>query len=78
MSQEQESEKITRAMAVGHIAPSSWLIVLRHELLMGLALGLTLGAIGFVAAYRKRTGLAIAVLVSLAASVLRRHAQNEK
>jgi magnesium transporter len=44
----QAATLITRAMAVGHITPMSWVRVLRHELLMGLALGVTLGAIGFV------------------------------
>src|SRR5262245_48892942 len=44
----QAATLITRAMAVGHIAPTSWVTVLRHELLMGLALGVTLGVIGFV------------------------------
>jgi magnesium transporter len=43
----QAATLITRAMAVGHIGPAEWLRVLRHELLMGIALGVTLGAIGF-------------------------------
>ncbi len=41
---------ITRAMALGHVTVRDWLHVLRHELLMGVALGLSLGAIGFVRA----------------------------
>jgi magnesium transporter len=44
----QAATLITRAMAVGHIGPTEWLRVLRHELAMGMALGLTLGAIGFL------------------------------
>lgn len=44
----QAATLITRAMAVGHVRPSDWWRVLRHELLMGLALGVTLGAIGLV------------------------------
>jgi magnesium transporter len=44
----QAATLITRAMALGHISVSQWFQVLRHELLMGLALGLTLGAIAFV------------------------------
>jgi magnesium transporter len=44
----QAATLITRAMALGQITPSLWWKVLRHEVFMGLALGLTLGAIGFV------------------------------
>jgi len=44
----QAATLITRAMALRQIRPSDWLRVIRHELLMGLALGLTLGAIGFI------------------------------
>jgi magnesium transporter len=43
----QAATLITRAMAMGHVTMSDWLRVLRHELVMGLALGLTLGVIGF-------------------------------
>jgi magnesium transporter len=46
----QAATLITRAMALGQIRPSDWWRALRHELLVGLALGLTLGAIGFVRA----------------------------
>jgi magnesium transporter len=35
-------------MALRQIRPSDWSRVIRHELIMGLALGLTLGAIGFI------------------------------
>ncbi len=34
-------------MALGQIGPHDWLRVIRHELVMGIVLGLTLGAIGF-------------------------------
>ncbi len=44
----QAATLITRAMALRQIRPSDWLRVIRHELIMGLALGLTLGAIGFI------------------------------
>jgi magnesium transporter len=37
-------------MALGEIRPIDWWRVLRHELAMGVALGITLGAIGFVRA----------------------------
>ncbi len=42
----QAASLITRSLALGHIKPRDWVRVLRHELLMGLALGLTLGIIG--------------------------------
>lgn len=44
----QAATLITRAMALGQITPGEWWRVLRHELMMGLALGLTLGVIGFI------------------------------
>lgn len=46
----QAATLTTRALALGQIAPRSWMRVLRHEILMGVMLGLTLGAIGFVRA----------------------------
>ncbi len=47
----QAATLITRAMALGQVTLLDWAKVLRHELLMGLVLGLTLGAIGFVRGY---------------------------
>ncbi len=44
----QAATLITRSLALGEVKIGRWLWVLRHELFMGLALGLTLGAIGFV------------------------------
>jgi len=46
----QAATLITRAMALGQVALKDWWSVLRHEFAMGLALGATLGAIGFVRA----------------------------
>jgi magnesium transporter len=46
----QAATLITRALALGQLRPADWYRILRHELLMGLALGVTLGAIGFVRA----------------------------
>jgi magnesium transporter len=46
----QAATLITRAMALGQVSNRDWLRVLRHELIMGLVLGLTLGAIGFIRA----------------------------
>ena len=43
----QAATLITRALALGEITPRDWPKVLRRELLMGLALGTTLGIIGF-------------------------------
>lgn len=46
----QAATLITRAIALGQVSISDWWRVLRHELLMGLVLGLTLGSIGFLRA----------------------------
>ena len=46
----QAATLITRALALGQITLSDWWRTFRHELLIGLALGITLGAIGFVRA----------------------------
>ncbi|MFA6039007.1 MAG: magnesium transporter [Candidatus Peribacteraceae bacterium] len=43
----QAATLITRAMALGDVTPREWLRVLRRELLMGMALGATLGAVAF-------------------------------
>ncbi len=44
----QAATLITRALALGHINMRQWWSVVRHEVLMGLVLGLTLGMIGFL------------------------------
>jgi len=44
----QAATLITRALALGQVRLGDWLRVMRHELGMGLALGVTLGAIGFL------------------------------
>ncbi len=44
----QAATLITRAMALGQVTLADWFRVLHHELAMGIVLGLTLGAIGFV------------------------------
>jgi magnesium transporter len=44
----QAATIITRELALGHIAVHDWWRVLRHEILMGGLLGITLGAIGFL------------------------------
>src|SRR6185369_11764939 len=44
----QAATLITRGLALGQIRAGDWLKVLRHELVLGLALGVTLGAIGIV------------------------------
>ena len=63
----QAATLITRAMALGQVQLNDWWRVLRHELLMGLALGLTLGAIGFVRAWLTPTDvLGVAEPLSLA------------
>jgi len=42
----QAATIITRELALGHIAVRDWLRVLRHEIVMGVLLGITLGVIG--------------------------------
>jgi len=46
----QAATLITRAMAVGDVKLRDWWRILKHELLMGIALGVSLGLIGFVRA----------------------------
>lgn len=46
----QAATLITRAMALGQVRLRDWIRVFRHELLMGLVLGITLGMIGFLRA----------------------------
>jgi magnesium transporter len=46
----QAATLITRAMALGQVTVRDWVRVFRHEIVMGLALGATLGIIGFVRA----------------------------
>ncbi len=46
----QAATLMTRALALRQVTPREWWKVLRHELVMGLALGVTLGAIAFVRA----------------------------
>jgi magnesium transporter len=43
----QAATLITRAMALGQVSYRNWLRVLRHEIVMGVVLGVTLGLIGF-------------------------------
>jgi magnesium transporter len=44
----QAATLITRAMALGQVTLHDWTRVLRHEVMMGFVLGLTLGLIGFL------------------------------
>jgi magnesium transporter len=46
----QAATLTTRALALGQITSRQWFRVLRHELMMGLALGMTLGFIAFLRA----------------------------
>ncbi|MCE5266557.1 MAG: magnesium transporter [Planctomycetaceae bacterium] len=46
----QAATLITRAIALGQVSLADWWRVLRHEITMGLVLGLTLGLIGFARA----------------------------
>ena len=44
----QAATLITRAMALDQVRPGDWWRVIRHEVVMGLVLGLTLGSIAFL------------------------------
>lgn len=73
----QAATLITRAMALGQVRISDWWSVLRHELVMGLALGCTLGLIGFFRAYFTPTSvlgvadpLGLAIVIALAVTVI--------
>jgi magnesium transporter len=44
----QAATLITRALALGQIGTRDWFRVFRHEIAMGVVLGMTLGIIGFV------------------------------
>lgn len=44
----QAATLITRALALGHVRLRDWFRVFRHELAMGIVLGLTLGIIGLL------------------------------
>src|SRR5262249_49063750 len=46
----QAATLITRAMALGQVGLHDWFRVFRHELTLGLMLGLSLGAVGFMRA----------------------------
>ncbi len=46
----QAATLVTRALALQQVSLGDWFRVLRHELLMGVVLGVTLGGIGFVRA----------------------------
>src|SRR5205823_12841375 len=46
----QAATLVTRSMALGFVSERDWKRVLRHEVAMGLVLGMTLGGIGFVRA----------------------------
>lgn len=44
----QAATLVTRAMALGQVRVGDWVRVLRHEIGMGIVLGITLGCIGFL------------------------------
>jgi magnesium transporter len=53
----QAATLITRAMALGQVTVADWVRVLRHEVMMGLALGVTLGVLGGLRTYFLTGGL---------------------
>jgi magnesium transporter len=63
----QAATLVTRALALGEISMADWWRILRYEVAMGLALGLTLGCIGFVrAAMTPHTVLGVVHRLTLA------------
>lgn len=73
----QAATLITRAIALGQVGVREWWRILRHELGMGLALGLTLGFIGFLRALvipesirRDTDPVALAMVVGQAVAVI--------
>lgn len=46
----QSATIITRALALGEVLPSDWFRIVWHEIMMGISLGLTLGALGLFGA----------------------------
>jgi len=52
----QSATLITRAMALGELAPKDWFRVFSHEVLMGASLGLALGGVGFLRALLTPSG----------------------
>ena len=53
----QAATLITRAMALGQVKVKEWRRILVHELLMGIALGVALGGIGFIRGAMTSEGL---------------------
>ncbi len=53
----QAATLITRALALGEVRISDWIRIFKHELIMGLALGFSLGIIGFFRAFFTPTSL---------------------
>ena len=75
----QAATLITRAMALGEVKVSDFFQIFRHELLMGLALGLGLGVMGFIRAALTPSGIlkdldrvwfSLAICCSIGASCL--------
>lgn len=52
----QSATLILRALALGELNPADWLRVLKHELLMGLTLGVSLGLLGYLLAVLMPSG----------------------
>jgi len=65
----QSAALIIRSLAIGELAPRDWLRVLRREVLVSLALGVVLGALGFARAYFAATAGEDPVTLGLAVSL---------
>ena len=62
----QSSTLVIRAMAVGEIRSKDWIRVLSREVIIGIAIGLALGLIGFLRAYLFGDGIAAVQLAVIA------------
>lgn len=66
----QSSTLIIRALAVGELTPNDWWRVMVRELGIGVALGISLGIIGFIRAFFVDNPTATLLAITVAASIV--------
>jgi magnesium transporter len=66
----QSSSLIIRALAVGEVHPADWGRIFFREVGMGIALGLTLGVVGFLRAYLMQEHQALRIAFAVSISVV--------